>query len=121
PTMSKSRRVSLPVFIRDTGDRLRETQTRIGKSPCPVGERAYMEDNPTRQPAFFRKFYPRFTGGYPFATSDPQRGLNPSALSGRADGCASPLARRHRRTRAVVRARGRSLIGARRAGIRRAG
>ena len=52
--MSKSRRVSLPVFIRVTVDRLRETQTGLGRTPCPVGEGHIWRTFPTVN-GFFRK------------------------------------------------------------------
>ena len=59
PTMSKSRRVSLPVLIRVPFDRLRETQTGLGRTPCPVGEAPYMEDISYRQWPFFEKLRSR--------------------------------------------------------------
>ena len=54
--MSKSRRVPLPGFIRVTGIRLRETQTGLGRTPCPVGEGPYMEQPLPRQWLFFESF-----------------------------------------------------------------
>ena len=53
PTMSKSRRVPPPSFIRGTGIRLRETQTGLGRTPCPVGEAAiYVGDSNPSTPIF---------------------------------------------------------------------
>jgi len=59
PTMSKSRRVSLPGVSRVTGDRLRETQTGLGRRPAPSVKGPYMEQSLPRQWLFFESFRER--------------------------------------------------------------
>ena len=59
-----------PVFIRDTGDRLRETQTRLGKSPCPVGEGAIYGGVPAPSMVFSKSF--------PTRSAAALRGCNPT-------------------------------------------
>lgn len=55
PTMSKSRRVSLPVFIRDTGMRLRETRAGLGRCPAPSVKGHIWRTIPTVNTLFFGK------------------------------------------------------------------
>ena len=88
--MSKSRHVSLPVLSRDTGERLRETQTRLGRRPAPSVKRGIYGGRPARQHSFSKSF-PRAGRA---RRRDPQRALNPFALEPRADGCACSAAGR---------------------------